>query len=601
MFIGLTLSAAFRLFAQPGTSDISAEDLKAHVRYLASDELEGRRAATDGNTKAAKYIADLFTQYGLTPAGDNDTYLQTFEFVSTVKLGGLNSLAIEGNDVPGELRELKVDDHFRPLGFSSDASISGPLVFAGYGITAPEKSYDDYANVSAEGKVVVVLRYTPEGSDPHSEFYRHSSLREKARMAREKGATALIIVTGPIDEQDDDLMKLTYDHSFASSGIAAITMRRSVVETLLNSMHTHLRSIQDSIKSTKKPVAFEFPGVSVRLQTEIVKVTARTANIAGYLEGNAPAMRDQVLIVGAHMDHLGYGGPGSGSLQPDLHEIHNGADDNASGTAGLLELAQAFAARKAELKRTIMFLSFSGEELGALGSMYYVNHPLVPLAKSVAMLNMDMIGRLDSKTLTVGGTGTSPEWNGVLTKYNTDSTFTLKLDPSGFGPSDHAQFYGKDIPVLFFWTGNHSDYHKPSDDWDKLNYAGEEKIVRYVYSIVRELDEQGERPVFVKSQAPGPSMGTGDARGFSVTLGIIPDYGQNAEGMKISSIKPNGPAEKAGLKSDDVIVRMAGKKVLNIYDYMGILGELKAGDEVEVEVMRASNRVKVTAKMEKRK
>jgi hypothetical protein len=597
----LMICTAMRLCAQQGSSDISAEDLRAHVKYLASDELEGRLAGTEGNAKAAKYIAGLFAQYGLTPAGDNGTYFQSFDFVSAVKLGAENSLAFEGNAIPDDLRNLRINDHFRPLGFSSNASVSGPLVFAGYGITAPEMNYDDYASISAKGKVVVVLRYTPEGSGPHSKFYRHSALREKARMARENGATALIIVTGPADEQDDELMKLTYDHSFATSGIAALTVKRSVLEMLLKTTHTQLKSIQDSIKSARRPVAFEFTGVGVKLQTEIVKVAAQTANVAGYVGGNDPARRDQVLILGAHMDHLGYGGPGSGSLQPDAHEVHNGADDNASGTSALLELAQAFAARKTELKRTVMFLSFSGEELGALGSTYYVNHPLAPLAKSVAMLNMDMIGRLDNNTLIVGGTGTSPEWNPLLKKYNTDSTFTFKLDPSGFGPSDHAQFYGKNIPVLFFWTGDHSDYHKPSDDWDKLNYAGEEKIVRFVYNITLELDEQEAPPVFARVESPGPSMGAGDTRGFSVTLGIIPNYGQSVEGMKINSIRPNGPAEKAGLKPDDVIVGMAGKKVLNIYDYMGILGELRPGDEVEVEVIRGSTRVKVTARMDKRK
>jgi len=300
------------------------------------------------------------------------------------------------------------------------------------------------------------------------------------------------------------------------------------------------------------------------------------------------------------MDHIGYGGPGSGSLQPDVHAIHNGADDNASGTAGLLELAQAFADKKVQLKRTILFISFSGEELGVIGSTYYVNNPYFPLDRSVAMINMDMIGRLENKELTIGGSGTSPLWQTILPKYNADSTFTLSLDPSGIGPSDHSQFYAKNLPVLFFFTGEHGDYHKPSDDWNRLNYKAEEKIVKYIYSVAADVESGQDKPIFARVDSPSPMGGRGDSRGFSVTLGIIPDYGQSSEGMKISGIRPNGPAEKAGLQAGDVIVSMAAKKVMNIYDYMGILGELKAGDQIEVEVLRGGKPLKVQAVMQKR-
>jgi hypothetical protein len=329
-------------------------------------------------------------------------------------------------------------------------------------------------------------------------------------------------------------------------------------------------------------------------------VIGRTSNVVGFLEGKDPGKKHEAVVLGAHFDHLGMGGPGSGSLDPDTAAIHNGADDNASGTAGVLELAQRLAADSASLQRTVVFTFFSGEELGTLGSAHYVSSPLVPLTSTVAMLNLDMVGRLKDDQLTVGGSGTSPLWADLLRRENPDSSLTLTLNPDGYGPSDHASFYAKDIPVLFFFTGIHDDYHRPSDDWETLNYPGEERVVRYVYRIAREVIAGRERPTFARVQSARPAMGGGDSRGFSVTLGIVPDYVGGTEGMKVSGVRAGGPAEKAGLISGDIIVRMAGKQVLNIYDYMGILTELKAGDIVEVEVRRDGKPVTLTATMAKR-
>jgi hypothetical protein len=388
-------------------------------------------------------------------------------------------------------------------------------------------------------------------------------------------------------------------------------MRRSTVEPLFAAAGRDLRSVQDSIKANKQPIAFDFAHVEVTLSTEVEKILSRTANIAGYLEGVNSELQREVLVIGAHMDHLGYGGPGSGSLQPDTTAIHNGADDNASGVAALLEIAQAFASRRAELKRTVLFLSFSAEEIGTLGSAHYVNNPFFPLDRTVAMINMDMIGRLENNTLTVYGTGTSSVWDTLVGKHNTMAhassdegpagLFTIKPVADGVGPSDHSQFYMKDIPVLFFFTGTHSDYHKPSDDWEKINYDGEAKVSRFVNSIALDLASGHQRPLFVRTPTTASMMGGGDTRGFSVTLGIIPDYGGSDEGMKIGGTRPNGPAEKAGMLSGDIIVKMAGKKILNIYDYMAVLGELEEGQEVEIEAIRKGELRKFTATMQKRK
>ena len=594
----LSAGMAFSSFGQNPSSSITADELKAHVKFLASDELEGRGSGTPGNERAATYIAERFTQYGLTPAGDSGTYFQKFTFVSAVRLGTRNSLNFAGIDA--RTPSLDPDVDFRPLGFSIDTSVSGNVVFVGYGISAPENGYDDYAGIEVTDKLVIAMRYGPDGNDLHSDLYKHTSFRNKARKAREKGAAGLIVINGPNDDEDDELVKLSYDNSFANSGIAAISMKRGLIERALHHLGKDMKSIQDTIKQNRRPQSIELPGVRASLSTEVVQVMATSANIVGYLEGTSPTLKKQVIVVGAHMDHLGYGGPGSGSLMPDVHEIHNGADDNASGTAGLLELAEAFATRRDPPARGLVFISFSGEELGTLGSSYYVNHPFVPLSHTIGMINMDMVGKLEGRELTVYGTGTSPLWDTVLSSADPDSLFSPKKVPDGFGPSDHSQFYAKDIPVLFFFTGTHNDYHKPSDDWDKLNYQGEEKVIKYVYRIVEKLNNLQERPQFARTQTSS-SMGGGDSRGFNVTLGVIPDYGEGSQGMKIGGIRPGGPAEKAGMQAGDVIVKMAGKKVLNIYDYMGILGELKAGQEIDVEVIRNGKTIPLRTTMEKRK
>jgi len=586
------------LSAQTSGSAITAPELREHVKYLASDELEGRGSGTEGNAKAAVYIAVDLKIWGLKPAGDNGTFFQTFDFTSAVKPGEANALMLETG---GKRLQLKPDKDFRPFGFSANDTVSAPIVFVGYGVSAPEKSYDDYEGVDVKGKIVLMFRFAPDGSAPNSDFQKYTLPRNKARVARDKGAVGLMMVTGPADAADDDLPKVAIDQGAGSSGIPAISITRASIETSLQYSGWSLAALQDKIRGEKKPQSFEIKDAHASLQTDIVRVTSRTSNVVAYIEGNDPVLKDEVIVLGAHMDHLGKGGPGSGSMVPDTIAIHNGADDNASGSAALLELAQAFYARGKTLKRSFVFIFFSGEELGTLGSGFYVTAPFFPLKQTVSMINLDMVGRLQKKTLNIGGSGTSPAWDSLLRKYNADTAFTLVLNPDGFGPSDHASFYGKDIPVLFFFTGVHDDYHKPTDDWDKLDYEGEQKITQYVYNIVSEIDSMAVRPGFTRVASPAASRsGGGDSRGFSVTLGIVPDVAESSTGMKISGIRPNGPAEKAGMKTGDIIMSMAGKKVLNVYDYMGMLGELKAGDSVEIEIERDGKPLKLTAVMQKR-
>jgi aminopeptidase YwaD len=594
----LLAAVSFLAAAQSSSPEITAADLRDHIQYLASDELEGRGSGTEGNRKAAEYIAGLLKKYGISPAGDNGGYLQPFKFVSAVKLGPQNTFTLESKGAAPQTLEVSKD--FRPLGFSSTGTVSGPLVFAAYGISAADKNYDDYAGLDVKGKIVVLLRFAPDGDSPRSEFGRRTDPREKARVAREKGAAGIIMLIGPATDPEDELMKLAFDQSPGNSGIPIVSMKRAALQPVFAGLGKDLRAIQDSIKAKKTPIVFEMEGATATMSTDVQTLKATTANIIGVLEGTDPALKNEYLILGAHMDHLGYGGAGSGSTRPDTFAIHNGADDNASGTAGVLEMAQKFASARADLKRSLVFVFFSAEELGTIGSQYYVDHPPVPLTQTVAMLNMDMIGRLQGKALTVGGTGTASIWNDLMAKYNPDSSFAIKAEPDGFGPSDHSSFYGKNIPVLFFFTGIHDDYHKPSDDWDKINFAGEEKVVRYAYNIAHDVADGNLKPVYVRVES-APRPAGGDSRGFNVTLGIVPDVGWSGEGTKVSVVQPNRPGEKAGLKGGDVIVKMAGKKILNVYDYMGILGELKVGDQVEIEVLRSGETVILHATMERRK
>jgi hypothetical protein len=577
------------------STEITIDELRSHVRYLASDELEGRLAGSRGNEAAARYIAQHFTSYGLRPLGDNGTYLQTFEFVSGVKLGRQNALRLQ---VGSEKWTLEVDKDFRPLAFTSDTTVQAQLAFVGYGISSDSVHYDDYATVDVAGKIVMVLRYTPEGDNPHSSFSPYSPFQRKAMVARDKGAVGMIVVTGPLDDPEGQLMPLRYDRGFGTAGMLVVHVRSLWADSLLSVGGKSLKTIQSEINAAKIPQSFVLDNVTVSLKTEVLKTQAKTANVLGLIEGTDPTLRDEFIVLGAHFDHLGLGGEGSGSLKPDTVAVHNGADDNASGSAALLELAQALAAPPYRTKRSLILAAFSGEELGLLGSAYYVKNPPVPLEKTVAMINMDMVGRLRDSTLTIEGVGTAPMWKSLVERTNAEFGFKLRTTEGGFGPSDHSSFYGKDIADLFVFTGVHEDYHKPSDDWEKINYQGEQRIAQFVLNLVRGLDE-GERPQFARVQtSPGSAEGR---RGFRVSFGIVPDFGEDANGLKISGTRDGSPAAKAGLKEGDIITKFGGKDVKGIYDLTYLLEEHKPGDEVEVVFRRGDETITVEVTLEARR
>lgn len=554
--------------------------LQHDVKYLASDALEGRRTGSKGATEAANYIAKEFSRLKLTPVVPH--YLQKFPYVAGVTLGKTNTLAF------GEIRfEPHVD--WLPLGFSSSARVAGSLVFVGYGITASELNYNDYAPANAAGKIAIALQGTPDGANPHGQFARFEAVRWKAVAARNAGAKALIVIAREPNFKDDRLTRLVYDNTAGDAGLPVIVISRRAAEQLLGLSAEALSQLEQS------PASRALTG-EIDLTTDVIRTEVPAYNVIGMLEGSDLLLRNEVTIIGAHYDHLGRGGEGSGSLAPTSGEIHHGADDNASGAAGVLELARLFTAQKPKPKRTIVFMAFGGEEEGLLGSNYYVNHPALPLANTVAMINMDMIGRMKDHRLVIGGVGTAKEWRDIMAA-DSDQSFQLTLNEDGFGPSDHSSFYAKQIPVLFFWTGTHNDYHKPSDTYEKINYDDQALILKMVANIVNRLDTADKRLTYTTAKSdPAPRTG-----GFRVYLGTIPNYADSDDGLLIDGVRDDSPAAKAGLKAGDKIVKIGAQEIKNVYDYTAALGEMKAGEEYVFEVMRGTEKLTLKIKPETRK
>lgn len=623
--------------AQQSTLEPSAERLQQHVSYLASDELEGRRTGTTGATEAARYLAREFARVGLRPALQKAPtvvklnqamarYLQRFPYVSGVEVGKSNTLSFGPYPRTND-NSLQVNVDWLPLAFSTNAKVDSGMVFAGFGITASELHHDDYAGLNATGKIVIALQGTPDGDNPHGQFLRFEGVRWKAIAARNAGAKALVVVAREPIFSNDRLTKLAYDNTAGEAGIPVVVISRDSADKVLALSNTSVSQLEQAA-TAKTPGTNKVLNGEMALSTDVVRNEVPAYNVVGVLEGSDPVLKNEHIVIGAHYDHLGHGG--EGSLAPRSGEIHHGADDNASGTAGVLELARIFSAQRPRLKRTIVFIAFSGEEEGLLGSNYYVNNPLLPLANTVAMINMDMIGRMKDRKLVIGGVGTATEWHGIISQANSaqamkvtansgtpapqgvpivvsangrpittvdpNGTFAMTLNEDGYGPSDHSSFYSKKIPVLFFWTGTHNDYHKPSDTFDKINYNDEARILSLVARIVRDLDGAEKRLTYTtaKSEPPRTSV-------FRVYLGTIPNYADSTDGLLIDGVRDDSPAAKAGLKAGDRIVKIGNRDVKNVYDYTYALGELKAGQEYVIEVKRGGEKLTLKITPEARK
>ncbi|MBA3242520.1 MAG: M20/M25/M40 family metallo-hydrolase, partial [Acidobacteria bacterium] len=621
-----------------------AARLRAHVAYLASDKLEGRRTGTRGAELAAEYIAAEFARLNLAPGGGATNlkrgeielreYMQTFPYVAGVELGKGNlitytSLPTEAvpSSAPVAL-DLRVGEDWLPLGFSANAHLkNAPVAFVGYGITAADLNYDDYAGASVAGKVALALAGTPDGDNPHGKFTRAGELRFKAAAARAAGAQALVLVARKDNFKDDKLSRLAFDNAGGDAGLPVVVVSRQVAARILGLGGVpQLALLEKTMLEGGAPAErikanlntdFQGPrkGVALIITTDVVRRSAPAANVVGILRGTDPKLRDEVIVVGAHYDHLGHGG--QGSLAQREGEIHHGADDNASGTAALIELARVLSAEHDKQRRTVVFIAFGGEEEGLLGSSHYVAHPALAVEQTVAMLNMDMVGRLKDDTLVIGGVGTATQWRPWIEELNrtfkvtvdpmgaggpngqpagqptsaeaaartTDATtagtkaempvvvtgsngrvvatavpvqrFTLRLNEDGFGPSDHSSFYAKRLPVLFFFTGTHEDYHKPSDTAERINYEGLARVADFVREIIGELQSNDARPTFTVAKTEANTRSTG----FRVYLGTIPNYGETTDGLKLDGVREGSPAEAAGLKAGDRIVRLAGRDV----------------------------------------
>jgi hypothetical protein len=567
------------------------------VRALTAQNMEGRGAGTKGIERAASLLEKTYKHLGLQPAGTN-SYLQPFSVITGAKLKSHNRLAVDNAGQP--MSELKLNQDFVPFSFSSSGSASAPLVFAGFGATAEEFGYDDYAGMDVKDKIVVLLRYEPGGfgsRNGNAGLTRHAQLITKAINARNHGAKAIILINGRLGDGEEDLLTRFGSVSGPeNTGIILVQVKNQVANEWFKAAGKSLADVQLGIDHANKPQSFTFPEqLHVSIKVDIETTRATVDNVLAYLPGKT----DEYVIVGAHYDHLGYGN--ADSLAPSqIGQIHPGADDNASGTAGVLELTRLFAQMKGQLPRGILFASFAGEELGLLGSAHWVQHPTLPIEKAVAMLNMDMIGRIKDGKVFIGGVGTGTTLKSLLEQARFGSSFKIEYSPGGYSASDHTSFVTKRIPVLFFFSGLHSDYHKPSDTWDKIDSQSAARLVDVVGKTAMELSTASDRPTFVTVVEDKPIAGSGGG-GYGPYFGSIPDFGQTENGVKFSDVKPGSPAAKAGFKAGDVLVQFGDKPIKNLYDFTDALRRSKVGDVVEVTVMRDGQPVKAPVKLEQRK
>jgi Peptidase family M28/PDZ domain len=587
------------------TPEIKAADLRQHITYLASDQMEGRLTATEGERRATAYVAAMFQAMGLTPAGDNGTFFQSFEFLAGMSLGVGNQLTAHLSTEPLP-QSYAVDYDWRPLAFSKTGSFaSAPLVFAGYGIVAPAtagfEAYDALAGLDVANAWVLVLRYLPEEIPPEQRQHlaNFASLRHKAMVARDHGARGLIVVSGPSAKVKQPLVELSLDTALAGTSIAALSITDEVAEQWLQHSGHHLKALQDTLDTGKLLQGFPLANLSLAASLDIQQEKRLGRNVLARLNA-AGHPGESVVIVGAHVDHLGRG-LGTNSLAHDDEKglIHYGADDNASGVGGVLEIAHYLvslkSSRQLPLRRDLLFAAWSGEELGLIGSTHFTrtfggapSEPASLTPQVVAYLNMDMIGRLD-KSLILQGVGSSSIWRDEIDRANGTIGLPLNLHDDSYVASDATAFYLKGVPVLSAFTGAHEDYHTPRDTADKINYAGTERIARLMALLTRSLATRQEAPDYRAMALPERPVGRASMR---VYLGTIPDYSQgDASGLKVAGVIIGGPAAQAGVQGGDVIVGLAGKTIENIYDYTYVLNAMKIGVPTALVVQRGLERL----------
>jgi Tol biopolymer transport system component len=581
-------------------AEIDLHDLEKEIGYLASPRLEGRMTGSPGAQMASEYIADYFKRFGIKPLSN---FFQPFEFTSGVRvLTNQNRMTLARSNQP-PLTFVPERD-FRPLSFTANGAASGAVVFAGYGLSVPGKNgYDSYAGVNVSNKIALILRYVPEDVEPkrRQELNRYAGLRYKAMLAREHGATAVLFVTGPTSPDSGKLASASFDSSLAGSGIVALSVTTNVAQSILSTVHKDLRKLQSDLDNENPHAESGFTIDQVRLDVTaaVEQVRKMDRNVLGIIPGTG----SEYVLIGAHYDHLGRGEVGAFERKGEENQIHFGADDNASGTAAVLELAAAAAHEQSlqprSFKRALIVALWSGEEVGLIGSSYFAAHPLVPLSNIVAYLNFDMVGRLNDDKLTLQGLGSSAAWRRLIEKRNIAAGFNLSLQDDPYLPTDVTAFYPKHIPVLSFFTSSHDDYHRPTDTPDKINYAGLTRIATFAKGLLADLLQSTETLDYVAVTRNDSAVGSRE--NLRAYLGTIPDYAVEVKGVKLSGVRGGSPAEKAGLQSGDIIVEFGGQKIANIYDYTFALDSSKIGQPVIVVVQRKEERVRLTVTPEVRK
>ncbi|HEX4952105.1 MAG TPA: M20/M25/M40 family metallo-hydrolase [Thermoanaerobaculia bacterium] len=549
----------------PAAEERAADRYQRSVAWLADDAREGRGVATGGLAAAALWLADRFRELGLEPAGEQGGFRQAFPVPHAVELGAGSAVALDGLPLPA--------DAWVPASFSSSGTVEAEVVAAGWGIVLPEQGIDDYAGLDVKGKVVAVRRFVPEGgpfADTQVER-RASDLRFKAFTARERGAVGLIVVDLPAGEKPPEeaaLPRLDVE-SGGEAGIPVVALKREVGAALFAG------------------------GKRARLAVQLAKKTAPVDNVIGVVRAGAAGRLPGAVLIGAHYDHLGFGP--HGSLAPDEHAPHNGADDNASGVAALLEAARQVVAARGQLQRDVWFVAFGGEERGLLGSAHLVRNPpggLEP-TKLVAMINMDMVGRLSGNRLAVLGGESAEEWKVLLPPLCERARIECQLGGDGYGPSDQMSFYTAGVPVLHFFTGVHDDYHRPSDDTARINAAGGAQVAVLAAQTALTLAERPGSLTYRAVAAPPPS---GDVRSFGASLGTIPDYAAaeaGRPGVPLAGVRPGSPAEEAGIRRGDVLVELAGHPLASIHDFVFVLRQAKPGQKATAVVEREGRRIEL--------
>ena len=565
-------------------SEITSAELSAHVKFLASDSLKGRKPGTNEFTVAAKYVANEFKKYGLKLLGDNG--FQYFEVAPEIEVGK--------NTLKAGKTDFKYGTDFTVFSYSKSAKIKSGLIFAGYGFDIQNNKmiWNDYSRLIVKGKWVMILRGSPEKNREDNFYENNIRDLEKINIAKAKGAAGVILVS-PVDlNSSDELLPLKYEGAKKSDLMPVIQVKRSVANQLILKSGKSIENLEKELNTKLMPVSFDTKS-KVEIKTDVQLVPVKTENIIGYLEGSDHALKSQYLVIGAHLDHLGFGGPGSGSRKQDTVAIHNGADDNASGVATILELAQYLASKKDSLKRSVLFIAFSGEELGLLGSQFYVNNPLLDLNNAKAMLNFDMVGRFNNSTraVTLSGTGTAKEWEDILDQYQKQYNFKFNYSKEGYGSSDHSSFYSRNIPVIHFFTDLHDDYHTPSDDAELLNYHGQQEVTELAARLAFQLLNRNSMLTY---QEAGSKERKSSSANLKVTLGIMPGFGStDGQGLKVEGVTKDKPAYKAGIQVGDIITALNGEKIADIYEYMDKLKKFKPGDKITANIRRGDNELVV--------